>query len=289
MTTGGVRGLAAARLRVLNALPRRHQDHFFEVVRTLCTRYIALASRHDPKLDRESEGLELFSEVIAKLLGVTGAGGEQNDEGAGDNHPAWTISDDPKRDERVAWLIDQIGGPHALKHRYEDIRRRRHGGKWREGSYRQVQLEAEHIEHLGVDADDPHHDDDVRQIWRGVMAMAASEFDAKADVLVLLTLMAQDPDIQAGFGAAWPIAQMVDVLNRRYPDTRWNDDRVENAKKRLKNWIGRLQRAHGLDANDLMDLFARHGRARKQYEVALSAPPPSVPAVDATARSEVGR
>jgi hypothetical protein len=288
MTTGG--GLGAARLRVLNSLPRRHQDHFFEVVRTLCTKYIALASRHDPRLDRESESLELFSEVVAKLLGVTGIGGERDDDQSGGAaHPAWAISDDPKRDERVAWLIDEIGGPHALKHRYEDIRRRRHGGKWREGSYRQVQLEAEHIEHLGADPDDPYHDEDVRQVWRGVMAMAASEFDPDADVLVLLNLMSHDSDIQAGFGAAWPITQMVDVLNQRHPNPRWNDDRVENAKKRLKNWIMRLQRAHGLDANDLMDLFARHGRTPKEPRGTLSAAPPSVPTVNTTARSEIGR
>jgi len=39
----------------------------------------------------------------------------------------WAISDNPKRDERVVWLIDQVGGQQALKHRYEDIRRRLHG------------------------------------------------------------------------------------------------------------------------------------------------------------------
>jgi hypothetical protein len=176
----------------------------------------------------------------------------------------WAISDNPKRDERVVWLIDQVGGQQALKHRYEDIRRRLHGGKWRNNGYRQVQLETAHIEGLSVEPDDPHHEDDVRNVWRGLLAMAVSEFEPGADVLLVLDLMAHDYEVLGGFGAEWPVSQMVSALNLKHPIPPWNDDRVENAKKRLKNWIVRLKRIRGLDASDLMDLFARRGRKEGQ-------------------------
>jgi hypothetical protein len=84
--------------------------------------------------------------------------------------------------------------------------------------------------------------------------------EAGADVLLLLDLMAHDPEVQSGFGAEWPVSQIVSALNLKHSIPLWNDDRVENAKKRLKNWIVRLKRIHGLDAGDLMDLFARRDR-----------------------------
>ena len=69
MAPGEMRVLREARLRILNSLPRRHKDHFFEEVRKLCATYIA--SLGLPMSDRKSETLELLSEVMAKLLGVT--------------------------------------------------------------------------------------------------------------------------------------------------------------------------------------------------------------------------
>jgi hypothetical protein len=54
----------------------------------------------------------------------------------------------------------------------------------------------------------------------------------------LLELLARDPDVQAGFGLEWPVRKIVDALNISDPDPRWNDDRIENAKKRLRNWNG---------------------------------------------------
>jgi len=120
------------------------------------------------------------------------------------------------------------------------------------------------MEGLSAEPGDPHDDDDVRRVWRGLLAMAASEFRPGADVLLLLDLMAHDYEVQAGFGAEWPVSQMVSALNLKHPIPSWNDDRVENAKKRLKNWIVRLKRIRGLDASDLMDLFARRGREEGQ-------------------------
>jgi hypothetical protein len=228
----------------------------------LCTQYIATVSRRDSSIDREREADELSSEAVAKLLGASGIGMEHGlGANSGEEVPTmWDISDNPERDERVAWLINQVGGQQVLKHRHEDIRRSRHGGKWRGDGYRQVQLETEHIKDLSVQPDDPHHEEDMRKVWRGLLAMAKSEFEPEADVLLLLASMAQDHEVQASFGAEWPVSQMVGALNLRHPVPPWNDDRVENAKKRLKSWIVRLKRIHGLDADALKDLFARRGR-----------------------------
>jgi hypothetical protein len=98
--------------------------------------------------------------------------------------------------------------------------------------------------------------------------VAESEFRPDEDVSILLSLMAHDPEIQAGFGSEWPIRKIVDALNQRHPNPTWNDDRVDNAKKRLRNWIGRMKRDHGLDSTDLMNLFAQKARRpTRQAEV----------------------
>jgi len=76
-----------------------------------------------------------------------------------------------------------------------------------------------------------------------------------------LQVLAHDPEVQAGFGVEWPVRKITEALNIIYPVPPWNDDRVENAKKRLRNWIGGIKRDHGLDQTDLLALFARYGRA----------------------------
>lgn len=255
-TAGRIEGLAAVRLRVLHSLPKQHQAYFFRVIRELCGRYVA--SRRDSSIDTS----ELSSEVFAKLLGASGIGMEGFSRfRANEEVPTvWAISDDPERDERVVWLIDQVGGQRALMHRQEDIRRRLHGGKSKGGEYRQVPLKTEHIKDLSIPPDDPHCQRDIRDAWYGLLKMAASEFKAGDDVLLLLDLMAHDPEVRARFRKEWPVCQIVRALNVKYPTSPWNDDRVENAKKRLKNWIVRLKRIHGLDTDDLEDVFARRGR-----------------------------
>ena len=286
MIAGGVPLSATARLRILNALPQRHQDYFFEKVRTLCTKYIA--SLHMPMAERQEEALELFSEIMAKLLGVSGRERAYDNEETSDSQIGltWPISDDPKRDGRVIWLIEQVGGAHALMHRHEDIRRRRHGGKWTSSGYRQVQLGPEHIDTLSSNPDDPHHDDDMRLVWRGMLAMAETEFETEADVTLLLHLMAHDSDIQAGFGAEWPITQMVVALNQRHPNPSWDDDRVENAKKRLKRWIARLKNNGGHGTDDLMELFARYARRQGPKMASLRGAHSKSP-LSATASSDI--
>jgi hypothetical protein len=260
MTPADMKAGGTARLSVLNGLPREHQDFFFEAVRKQCAAYVA--SRGTPVAERESQSLELFSEVMAKLLGATAAS-EGQDAVAADDAPSeeWNVHNDPRQDGRVAWLIAEVGGRTALAHRHEDIRRRLYG-RWREGGYRTDQLADEHTADLSVEPIDPHEDEDNRKAWRGLLAAARMQFKPNEDVTVLLNLLASDAEIQAGFGSEWPVRQIVDTLNGRKPDRPWNDDRVDNAKKRLKSWIGRLRKTYQVETADLLHIFAQH--ARKQ-------------------------
>jgi hypothetical protein len=258
MTAGGVKA-ATARLRLLKSLPRQHQAYFFKRIRELCMEYIVAASRRDSSIDCHQEAEELRSEVFFKLFGSSDIVVE-HDFGIISKKIPTAISDDPGQDERVIWLILQVGGPGALKHRHEDIRRRNRGGKWRDEGYRQVQLEMAHIAGLSVEPDDPYHEIYLRMVWRGLLKTAVSQFRPGVDVLLLLDVMAHDPEVRAGFGAEWPVSQIVSALNQINPVPPWNDDRVDNAKKRLKNWIVRLKRIYGLDTDGLKDLFARRGR-----------------------------
>jgi hypothetical protein len=94
-----------------------------------------------PLVERSSAAAELLSEVMAKLLGVGSSSGAEDDPRQA-NHVSqsapsdeqWpsaasfqTNSDAPEQDERVRWLIQEVGGRRALKHRFEDMRRRRWG------------------------------------------------------------------------------------------------------------------------------------------------------------------
>jgi len=254
--------------------------------------------------DRPSETRELFSEVMTKLLAAAGRhddGEADLDDGlaidtdgstkAGvslDTPPPlpseWTIDDrDPKRDGRIAWLIAEVGGARALSHRYEDVRRRR-WGRWRGTGYRTVQIAALQSDADGKlvdedqtlsrladasfplrsDPEEPRQLDDMRQAWIGLLACAETQFQPDDDVSALLGLLAHDPDVQAGFGSEWPVGQIVNALNATRPAQAWNDHRIENAKKRLRNWIGRLKRDQGLDMTDLLALFVRCGRERER-------------------------
>ena len=58
--------------------------------------------------------------------------------------------------------------------------------------------------------------------------------------------------------------RLVTILNAEFSPPSWSDDRVENAKKRLLNWIQRLMRQNGLDATELEALFARVARQQVQ-------------------------
>jgi hypothetical protein len=292
--TSATSGRAELRLRVLNALPRRHQDHVFAQIRASCRKYIA--SIGVKVADRDSETLELFSEAMAKLLGAASQHHDRDSERdeaspAQSSLPDWTIDErDPQGDGRVAWLIDEVGGTRSLSHRYEDMRRQR-WGRWQASGYRTVQISAlqndadtesadgDQVLARAADASVELHSDpdahreanEMRLAWLGLLVLAEGQFSREDDVMALLTLLARESDIQASFGSEWPIGQIVQTLNAAAPARPWNDDRVDNAKRRLRNWIQRLRRDQALDRTDLLALLIRCALQRKQRD-ATAAP-----------------
>ena len=66
-------------------------------------------------------------------------------------------------------------------------------------------------------------------------------------------------------GSRWPVGRLVTILNAEFSPPPWSDDRVENAKKRLLNWVQRLMRQNLLDATDLEAVFARVARQQVQH------------------------
>jgi hypothetical protein len=215
--------------------------------------------------------LELVSEVWKKLLGSVSL---EADRPLVVQRGEWSTDPAPERDGRVVWLIAEIGGSEAIGHRYEDIQRERHG-RSKAGTGRPYQQP--------TDEDDPKETDgepdepgglekaDSRRIWRGLLATAANDFPSDDDVSVLINLLADDPGILSESSEGqWPIKLIVARLNGRSTSRRWSDDHVDNAKRRLMNWIIRLKSRNRLDGTDLEAMFAKV--ARQLERGAQSAP-----------------
>ena len=84
---------------------------------------------------------------------------------------------------------------------------------------------------------------------------------------MLLEVLADDPGILDGSPAGqWPVGLIVVRLNDRPTSRRWSEDRVDNAKRRLMNWIVRLRNRNRLDGTDLEGLFARVARQLEASE-----------------------
>ena len=78
-------------------------------------------------------------------------------------------------------------------------------------------------------------------------------------------MLAKVPGVLDGSdGSRWPVGRLVTILNADFSPPPWSVDRVENAKKRLLNWVQRLMRQNGLDATDLEAVFARVARQQVQ-------------------------
>ena len=106
---------------------------------------------------------------------------------------------------------------------------------------------------------------DAVNIWRGVLITAERTFQPDDDVWKLLRMLAKVPGVLDGsHGSRWPVGGLVTILNAEFSPPPWSDDRVENAKKRLLNWVQRLMRQNGLDATDLEAVFARVARQQIQ-------------------------
>jgi hypothetical protein len=248
---------------VLCSLPQTHQGYLSEEIRKLCRSY--LRSKRVPASEVTPE--ELLSEIWQKLLGTVSMGEDEMLREALPDSRQWTVNPHaPEHDGRVVWLIAEVGGFEAIAHRYEDIQRQRFGRSLPGVGRRIVQPGTvdEPIEVVS-NPDEPIEieKEDARRAWRGLTATAALQFQPHDDVSMLLRLMADHATIfEDASGNQWPINRIVALLNERFPPPSWSGDRVDNAKRRLMNWVTRLMQRNGLDAIDLEALFA--GVARQQ-------------------------
>jgi hypothetical protein len=212
--------------------------------------------------------LELVSEVWKKLLSSVSL---DTDRPLAVRAGEWSTDPAPERDGRVIWLIAEIGGSEAIGHRYEDIQRERHGRlKPGVGRPNQQPVGEDGSEETGMDDPDQSgglERSDSRRIWRGLLATTAADFRPNDDVSMLLKLLADEPGIlDDSPGGQWPVRLIVARLNDRPTSRQWSEDRVDNAKRRLMNWIVRLRTRNRLDGTDLEGLFARVGRQLKASE-----------------------
>lgn len=261
---GGEATRAELRLRVLWALPQTHQRYLFGEVRKLCRDYLGINRIGASEMSAE----ELVSEVWQKLLGTVSLPSDDGGEFSAGNPNDWSTNPNvPADDGRVIWLIEQIGGSTALAHRYEDVLRQRYG-RGRPGKGRPiVQFESdEDILEIESSEDDinPLREGDARRVWQGLLVMASREFRSEEDAAKLLQVLTLVPDLfETTSGTQWPVTRIVALLNRHFPPPDWRDRRVEDAKRRLANWINRLVQKNALDAIDLEALFARVARQQE--------------------------
>lgn len=290
-------GISAAELRLYawSELPERHRNEVCRQIRMRCESFIS-TMRVD-RGQRRSEVDKLFSEVVAHLLRATSVRREEaatdpdmpaidQRDGRTDTAPAacgplvappWLARGrfdpwEPMRDARVIWVVDETCNRQALFHRYEDMRRRDRGGKWQGSGYPLVTVDEQTIEHLGGQYDPADNEidslqvEEARQAWQGLVKLVAHRFGTQDDVAALVQTLADDRETQDSFGSQWPIGKIADALNKRHGHQLWNDDRVENAKRRLTKFIIKTKQAHGLDAIDLRALLVRYARERESSE-----------------------
>jgi hypothetical protein len=250
-------------------LPETHLQYLFKEVRILCQNY--LRKWRVPAAEVTPD--ELLSEVWQRLLGTVSLADDKTGEFENALTPEWSINpDDPERDGRVVWLIKEIGGSAGIAHRLEDISRQRHGRFLPERGRPMVQLGGEdEPTEIGSDPSEPRtlQHADAHRIWRGLLITASAQFREHDDVLMVLRITDDVRDILDESSGQWPIKRMVDLLNERFPRSSWTDDRVDNAKRRLVNWIKRLMQTNGFDRTDLEDLFARVARDEEKGQRVL--------------------
>jgi hypothetical protein len=290
---------AQLRLFAWTELPDGHRNEVCRQIRMRCEAFI-----NSVRVDRNRRKTEidrLVSEVVAHLLRATllpkdaapmqselpvvpikaaSTTGRANIKPVA--RPPWLASGqvdpfEPMRDPRVIWVVEETCNRQALVHRYEDVRRRDRGGKWDGSGYPLVAVDAQTIEQLSGHYD-PVEDEtnslrveDSRQAWNGLVQLAEYHFGPGDDVVALVQVLAHDRDTQESFASQWPIGKIARALNAGQSHDLWNDDRVENAKRRLTKFIVKFKQEHCLDAVDLRALLARYARQRQAAERRLQA------------------
>jgi hypothetical protein len=280
---------AELRLYAWTELPDRHRNEVCRQIRMRCETFISM-SRVDRR-QRKSEVDSLFSEVVAHLLRATSVrrddaamsgettmmteANERSSAAPAAFTPPWLARGrldawDPMRDSRVIWVVEETCNRQALFHRYEDMRRRDRGGKWHGSGYPLVTVDEQTMEQLSGHYDPAENEADALQLeesrraWAGLMALVVQQFGAADDITALLQTLAEDGETQDAFGSQWPIGKIAETLGKRQPGQTWTDDRVENAKRRLTKFIGKIKKTHGLDAVDLRALLVRYAREHER-------------------------
>jgi hypothetical protein len=248
------------RLRVLNSLPRLHQQYLFEEIRKQCSKFLRSKSVSGSEISVE----ELLSEVWKKLLGSVSIQEQRTvptfEETSIDPHA-------PDRDGRVIWLLREVGGFEAMSHRYEDILRLRFGRALPEGGRPWVQPNGDiDIIDIPEQSTETPPEEVTRLIWIGLFKLAATRFPPEDDVSMLLQLFQISPDLfdEAASGQ-WPVNEIVNRLGALFPDPAWRIDRVDNAKRRLVGWVKRLKKSNGLDQVDLEAFFVSIARGSREH------------------------
>lgn len=267
--SGGGTTAGELRLRVLRSLPHAHLRYLFKEIQNVCRNYLRIKRVPTSELTPE----ELISEVWQKLLGTVALDIDEAEKVTPALPREWSVNPQvPEQDGRVEWLINEIGGYEAIGHRYEDVQRQRFGRAVSGRGRRIVQpVDDEPFEvDEEWDEDRSLREADSRLVWTGLLATADLQFQRHDDASILLRLLADDSNIlEDSSGDRWPVQIIVTLLNQRFPPPLWNVDRVDNAKRRLMNWINRLMRKNGLDATDLEALFARVARQKERGERTL--------------------
>ena len=286
----GSRVMSSAELRLCawSELPDAHRNEVCRQIRSRCEAFIS--SLRVDRSQRRSEIDKLVSEVVAHLLRATslrikettmdcgplivrpGASGSSASRQSGNPLPWFEKGKinlyEPPRDARVIWIVEATCNRQALFHRYEDVRRRDRGGKWDGSGYPLVAVDDRTIEQLGghYDPDEEGSDslkeEDARRAWEGLTQLTIHQFGADDDIVALVDVLATDSDTQESFGSQWPVGKIARALNARRPLAPWNDDRVDNAKRRLIKFISRIKQLNGFDAVDLRAFLARYARQR---------------------------
>jgi hypothetical protein len=292
---------AQLRLYAWSQLSDRHRNEVCRQVRMRCEAFIG--SVRVERGQRKTEADRLVSEVVAHLLRATSLHKDENvmesdlsavqtkapSPAGGTNvrsspPPPWLAASgriddfEPVRDARVIWVIEETCNRQALLHRYEDVRRRERGGKWDGSGYPLVAVDEQTMEQLSGHYDPTENEanslqaEDSRRAWNGLVHLAEHQFGADDDVVALVQVLSQDRETQESFGSQWPIGKIVRALNAGQSHATWNDDRVENAKRRLTKFVLRFKQEHGLDAVDLRALLARYARQRQTVAKRSSQP-----------------
>lgn len=243
----------------------------------------------DASLPSEEEGKDTSSPSGKELLARIEAG--------------FSVVGDHTKDSRVPWLVYEFTGPKFIRDRETDIYRRIAGRvkdsrkESNESAFpRGGQNRAEkpkfrprylHIARDGVsDADafdqldhitpaTPAENLEQRDasqqalfVGEGLMILLSADYGQRDDLVVLLQLVSQKPDLKDEFGdrkgrgakSKWPVGLIVEALSetssdRPWDNKPWTEVRVDNARQKLDRWLARLMEKTNIVHGEDLQIF----------------------------------